>query len=176
MNTLSNGSTFNTKQSGKSFPCILDEIRYTAKLFSRLTLVVYGIATFKYFQIVIRLLFTWALETLKSGLMTILKDFHAYLLLYQFLHDLTKPIGCNLISVLVLLTNALGHSLISVLGLTYQFTWPQINISHCSLKCQTILLFLRTSPFLTAPGYFCLTLAILTCAYVTMRIPDLSLP
>ena len=33
------------------------------------------------------------------------------------MHDLTNPIGCNLISVLAL-TNALGRNLISVLGLT----------------------------------------------------------
>ena len=43
------------------------------------------------------------LETLKSGQMTILKDLHVYLLLYQSLYDHTNPIGRNSISVLVLI-------------------------------------------------------------------------
>ena len=47
--------------------------------------------------------------------------------------DLTNPIGCNLISVLVL-TNALGRNLIYISSWSYQSTWPQTNISTCSYK------------------------------------------
>ena len=53
----------------------------------------------------------------KSGQMTNLKDLCVYLLLYQSLYDLTDQTVCNLKSVLVL-TNALGRNLISVLDLT----------------------------------------------------------
>ena len=78
--------------------------------------------------------------------MTISKDLHVYLLLYQSLYDLTNPNGYNLTSVLVLI-NDLGHTFISVLNLnqfawpqldisswSYQSTWPQIDISPCSYK------------------------------------------
>ena len=102
--------------------------------------------------------FCIALETLKSGQMTILKDLHVYLLLYQSLYDLTNPIGCNLISVLVL-TNALGRSLISVLGLTHPLIRKLISalVLTIHLKCHKILLILLClAPFLIAPGCFCL--------------------
>ena len=68
---------------------------------------------------------------------------YLYLLLYQFLYDLTNPIGRNWISVPVL-TNGLGHNLISVLGFTYPLSRRLISalVLTSHLKCQIILLIL----------------------------------
>ena len=100
-----------------------------------------------------------------------LKDLCVYLLLYQSLYDLTNPTVCNLKSVLVL-TNALGRNLISVLdlinslgrisviGLTNPLGRRLISALGLTsyLKYQAILLILLclATPFLTAPGCFCL--------------------
>ena len=115
-------------------------------------------------------LFVRLLEALKSGQMP---NLHVHLLLYHSLYDLINPIGCNLISILVL-TNALGHNLISVLGLTnplgHKLISDLVLTSH--LKWHTIFLILLclAVPFLTAPGCFCLAynivvLQIVHCLY-----------
>ena len=81
----------------------------------------------------------WPLETLNSDLMTIQKDLHAYLLLYQSLYDFTNPIGCNLIQPLILpmhLATPLYQSLVLPIHLA-----PALILTSY-FKCQTILLIL----------------------------------
>ena len=97
--------------------------------------------------------FLYCLLKLKSGLMTILKDLHAYLLLYQSFN----PIFHKLISVPVL-TNALGCNLISAFGLTDPLGRRLISalILTNHSKCHLILLILLclATPFLTAPAVY----------------------
>ena len=102
------------------------------------------------------------------------KDLCVYLFLHQSLYDLTNSTVCSLKLVLVL-TNALGHILISVLYLINSLGRTLISVlghtnpldhrlisalvltSH--LKCQIIILLILlclAAPFLTAPGCFCL--------------------
>ena len=102
-----------------------------------------------------------------SGLMTILIDLHASLLLYQSLYDVTNPIGSNLISVPVL-TNALGCNLIPVFGLTDSLGCRLISalVLTNHLKCHIIFLILLclALPFFNSPWLFLFSI-VYACVY-----------
>ena len=97
--------------------------------------------------------FAWPLEALKKYQITILKDLHVHLLLYQSLYDLTNIIGRNLISVLVL-THALARNLISALGLTNLLGRRLISalVLTSQVPHDTHDSALLDHAFLTAPG------------------------
>ena len=89
--------------------------------------------------------------------MTILKDWHVYLLLYQSLYDLTNPIGHNLISVPVL-TNVLGRSLISVFDpLGRRMISALVLTSHLKSHIILLILLCLAVPFFNSPRLFLLS-------------------
>ena len=100
--------------------------------------------------------------------MTIVKDVHVYLLLHQFLYNLTNPtgrsvlvftntFGRNLISVLGL-TNPLGCNLISVIGfinpLSCRLISALVFTSHLKSKTIFLILLCLAVPFLQPQAVF----------------------